>query len=275
MHKEFVYENHLGQRFEGPANGVYLNESDLLNYAWNYRTINNRISGFYRGNRERKIPLVVHGMSADAATAAKNRLLEIAESDIYAVIPGKIIIGDYYTMGYIIDSVKSDYLRSDKHTKITLKLLSEDPAWFREKMYPFTIGGGNVAVESGTDYPYDYPFDYAVSHAAKEIMCESIGGNAFRLKIYGAVSNPTIIIGGHTYAVNGTIAAGENLLIDSITKKITLTKADGSKVNWFDNRNRESYIFQEIPAGQHTVIWNESFGFDLTIIEKRSEPRWT
>ena len=275
MRENFIYENHLGQRFDGLANGVYLNQSDLRNYAWNYRTINNRISGFYRGIRERNIPLVVHGMSADEATAAKNRLLEVAEADIYAVIPGKVIIGDYYTMGYIIDSAKSDFLKLDKHTKIRLKMLSEDPAWYREKMHSFIPGGGNVAGGSGMDYPYDYPFDYAVSHAAQEIICDSIGSNAFRIRIYGAISNPAITIAGHTYSVNGTIAAGETLLIDSTTKKITLTKADGSKVNWFDNRNRESYIFQEISAGQHTVIWNEAFGFDLTIIEKRSEPRWT
>ena len=77
------------------------------------------------------------------------------------------------------------------------------------------------------------------------------------------------------YSINGAIGAGETLLIDSTTKKIVLTKADGSKENWFDKRNRESYIFEEIPPGEHAVIWNGTFGFDLTIIEKRSEPKWT
>lgn len=74
--------------------------------------------------------------------------------------------------------------------------------------------------------------------------------------------------------LDGTISAGESLLIDSLTKTITLTKADGTKENWFDKRNRDSYIFQEIPPGQNTVVWNDYFGFDLTIIEKRSEPKW-
>ena len=74
---------------------------------------------------------------------------------------------------------------------------------------------------------------------------------------------------------SGTIGAGESLLIDSPSKTITLTKASGEKVNWFDNRSRESYIFQPIPPGQNIVERNGDFGIDLTVIEKRSEPKWT
>ena len=46
MLENFVYENHLGQRFVGLENGVYLNENELRDYAWEYDVINNRISRF-------------------------------------------------------------------------------------------------------------------------------------------------------------------------------------------------------------------------------------
>lgn len=269
----FIYENHLGQRFDGSANGVYLNQSDLRDYGWDYSTINGKITSFRRGLKERSIPLVVHGATADEATAAKNRLHEIAEADIMAVIPGKIIVGDYYTTGFIKASAKANYMRLQKHAKITLTLLSDDPAWYRDETHSFFLSSGDVAPVEGMGYPYDYPYDYAGTKA-RTINCDSVGSNAFRMRIYGPAVNPSVSIGGHIYAINGTIAAKESLLIDGQKKTITLTRADGSKVNWFSARNRESYVFQEIPPGQHTVSWNETFGFDLTIIEKRSEPKW-
>lgn len=274
MLEKFIYENHLGQRFDGLANGVYLNQSNLRDYGWDYATINGKITRFYRGIKERSLPLVVHGATADEATAAKNRLHEIAEVDIVAAIPGKIFIGDYYTMGFIKASAKANYMRLLKHAKITLTLLSDDPAWYRDETHSFFPGSGNVAPVDGMGYPYDYPYDYAGTKA-RIINCDSVGSNAFKLRIYGPAVNPSVSIGGHIYAINGTLAAKESLLIEcSPKKRITLNKPDGSRVNWFDKRNRDSYIFQEIPPGQHTVVWNELFGFDLTIIEKRSEPKW-
>ncbi len=129
-------------------------------------------------------------------------------------------------------------------------------------------------MEKGFGYPFDYPYDYSVSHLSRNIVCDSVGSGDFRLLIYGEAVNPSIVIGGHIYAINGTIGKGETLLIDSLNKSITLTTAFGNKVNWFDKRGRKDYIFEPIPAGTNPVNWSGSFGFDLTVIEKRSEPRW-
>jgi hypothetical protein len=270
---KFIYENHFGQRFDEDC--VYLNYSDLRDYSWNYNTMNGRISGFYRSITGRKLPLVIVGKNGDEATAIKNRLFEIAEADVVSNIPGKVISGEYYTQGFITASAKSKYLINKRFCKIDLTLTSDDPAWYREKTQSFIPGVIDSAQGSGTDYPYEYKFDYEVSMAAQNLYCDSLISSAFRLRIFGAAVNPSITIGGHVYSVNGSIGAGESILIDSLRKTITLTKADGTKVNWLDKRNRDSYIFEEIPSGNNTVTWNESFGFDLTVIEKRSEPRWT
>ncbi len=130
-------------------------------------------------------------------------------------------------------------------------------------------------IGGGTDYPYDYAYDYALSLKGRQIMCDAVGSSAFRLLIYGEAVNPSVVINGHVYAVNGTVRRGETLLIDSMNKTITLTTAAGGKINWFDKRGRESYIFRPIAPGQNTVTWLGAFGFDLTVIEKRSEPKWT
>ena len=276
MLEKFIFENHLGQRFDGLANGVYLNYNDLRDYSWDYDTINERISRFYRKVKSRKLPLVVKCKSDKEAVAVKNRLHELAEADIEAKIPGKIFVGDYYTSGYITASVKSDYLISKQYCKIELTLTSDDPAWYRETNHTFLPNtGSSIGIGGGTDYPYDYPYDYALSLKGQKIVCDSVGSNAFRLVIYGEAFNPSVVVGGHVYAINGTVGRGETLTIDSLTKTITLTTAAGNKINYFDKRGRSDYIFEPIPTGQNLVSWAGTFGFELAVIEKRSEPRWT
>ena len=626
MLDQFIYENHLGQRFDGLANGVYLNTSELRNYTWSYQTINSRISRFYRKTTNRKIPLFVVGQTDAQAIEAMNRLLDITEADVALHVPGKIFVGEYYTTGFVTVSKKTECLQSKQLCKIEMTLTSDDPAWYRDEVHSFytdastpkaaksgdvitvsnvpaspvrgftlygkttqngtpspdapvalqTVGadgnvvvstkagvveggnehitiitqprgvstpqntdivfsvvaegeglsyqweystdggknwansaindtsktsvlaftarayhngypyrclitdkngnklrtnevvltiagdttvyddpvtvqtatittpnglpgvpvtsGGNytdangqpwiadtieynadagtakyvqrvrvvrltstshnwsksaavagrylfsstfkagvrpmctafAGVDSGTvagtvynnqgmqmcfntsfatidewkaylnanenylayalatpvetdlttsefyalrmqspnttlynedgafmdvvystvantsgsavggfDYPYEYNLEYGVQIGGRSIANSSYTGNAFRIVIYGAVINPTIIIGGHPYTVNGAVGEGETLTIDSMTKTITLTTASGSKINYFDKRDRQNYIFQPIQPGQNAVAWSGDFGFELTVIEERSEPKWT
>lgn len=275
MLDNFIYENHLGQRFVGLENGVYLNCSNLRDYAWSYNTMNSRISRFYRSITDRKLPLVVVGKTDEEAVAAKNKLTELAEKDIEAMNPGKVIVGDFYTNGYITASEKSKYHRSKRFCLIGLTLTSDDPTWYYDRKYVFVVDeSAENEIESGTDYPYDYKYEYSHSMRTKNVMNGSFGSCPFKMRIYGPAVNPNVNIGGHNYTIEGTIGASESLLIDSLKKEIHLVTALGTKTNWFDRRNRESYIFEPIPAGQNAVNWNGSFGFDLTIIEKRSEPKW-
>lgn len=276
MLEKFVYEDHNGRRFSGKENGVYLNYNDLRDYSWSYDTINSRISRFYRGVTSRDLPLVVVGQTDEQAIATRNRLFDLAEGDIAALLPGKVYLGDWYTNGYITSSAKSNYLITNRYCNIDLTLTSDDPAWYREQKHVFIAGSSDtVGSGDGTDYAYDYTYDYALAMSGRRIVCDSAGSNAFRLLIYGPATDPYVVIGGHTYAIAGHIGIGETLLIDSLTKTVTLTKATGAVVNWFDKRNRDSYIFEPIPAGQNIVSWVGTFGFDLTVIEKRSEPKWT
>lgn len=278
MLDNFIYESHTGQRFVGLENGVFLNYAELRNYSWSYDKINERISRFYRAITKRKIPLMVAGQTESIAISAMNRMFDLTEADVNAMKPGRVYVGDYYTNGYITESKKSKYLMEKRVCKIDLTLTSDNPAWYKETKHVFLPGvsSGNDIVD-GIDYPFDYPYDYGLPMDGRRIINEAVGSSAFRLLIYGGggISNPSVLIGGHQYAVNGTLKAGETLLIDSMAKTVTLTTAAGTKVNWFDKRSHDSYIFEPIPAGQNIVGWLGTFGFDLTIIEERSEPRWT
>jgi hypothetical protein len=151
MLENFIYENHLGQRFVGLDVGVYLNSSELRNYSWKHDTVNSRISRFYRPITDRKIPLVVCGYSAEEAMTAMNRLTKLAETDVVAKIPGKIFVGDYYTNGYITSSRKTNYLLDERLCEIELVLRSDDPAWYLETTYAFHVGGGVSGGNDGND----------------------------------------------------------------------------------------------------------------------------
>lgn len=276
MLDQFIYEDHHGRQFVGLENRVFANYNNLRDYAWSYDTINNRISRFYKDITEKSIPLVVCGLTEDKAITAMNNLHDFTEADIAAKVPGKIYVGDWYTCGYVLGSEKTDYLITKRLCRLNLRYITDDPSWYKEKLHVFAPEMESIiGIGHGKDYPFEYPYDYTVSQTGTSLFCDSAGENEFRLRIYGTAIDPTITIGGHNYKISGNIAAGENLLVDSINKTITLTKANGTKENWFDHRSREDYVFQPIPPGQNTVIWNGSFGFDLTVIEKRSEPKWT
>ncbi len=276
MHENFIYENHLGQRFVGLDNGVFLNANELRDYSWSYDVINNRISRFYHSVTTRKIPLLVCCPTAAEANKVRDKLLEVAEADIDAMLPGKIYTGDYYTTGFITGSKKKDYRTHGRFCQIDLTLASPDPTWSREDVHVFGSSDSGVAASrSGFDFPFDYRYDYSVSTTSRQVVSNTIKPSKFKIRIYGEATDPAVMIGGHAYKVNGRIRAGETLLIDSLNKTITLTTATGSKINWFANRDRHDYIFEPIPPGINNVIYNGSFKFDLVVIEERSEPRWT
>ena len=276
MLDRFIYEDHVGRRFDGLENGVYLNQGDLRDYSWSYDKINSRISRFYQGITNRKIPLMIMCNTDEDAVQIKNHIHDLAESDIVAKLPGKVYAGEYYTNGYITASKKGDYLTNKRLCKLDLTLTSDDPAWYREQVYYFVPGSDDqMSGGSGTDYAYDYPYDYAMYFKGRSIASDSVGNSAFRLLIFGTVENPSVTIGENTYTVNTKVGAGETLLVDSLAKTITLTNASGQKINCFDKRSRENYIFEPIRPGMNTVSWSGNFGFNLTVIDKRSEPRWT
>ena len=93
------------------------------------------------------------------------------------------------------------------------------------------------------------------------------------MTIFGPVVNPMVTINGYSYVFYMTIAEGEYLVIDSRAKTVTLYGAGGVQTNAFDNRNKAESVFEQIPGGNLQVVWDATFGFNLTIYHERSEPR--
>ena len=272
MLEQLKYKNHLNEVFEFGKDGIFVDTNTLHDYEWTVTKKNERISALTRKISKRKLPVKIVCASEAAGIAARNRLFEVVERDVLAMKHGQIICGDYYFKCFVTASKKSSYQVSDRLMEASLTLTTDYPYWVKETRLVFSPAGvspyGVVP-----DYPYDYPFEYYSNLQNQPVTNTGFAASDFRLIIYGACVDPTISIAGHTYKVNCSVGANEYLTIDSSTKKIYITGNTGEVTNVFNLRSRESYIFEKIPSGSHTVAWNGEFGFDVILLEERSEPK--
>ena len=272
MQERVKYRNHLGEEIDFGRNGIYVKASELHDYQWDVVQKNNKISGFRRSVVQKKLPVVIFCTTVQAGLAARNRLVEVAEKDILAMQPGRLIIGDYYLKCYISKSQKSKYLSTRRKMEADLTVTSDKPFWVRETSFYFRETGSDA---TGFEYAYDYPVDYVCGFSSGALTNPGFAAANFRMVIYGPCLNPAVYVSGHKYTVTTTLAAGEYLVIDSVTKTIVKTAVDGTKTNLFHYRGRDSYIFEKIPCGANILTRDGNFNVDVVLLEERSEPGWT
>lgn len=273
MIEKATYINHLGEEFLFGEGGVYLNCGGLRDFTWTATKKNNRLVTFDKGVVQSKLAVVIIAETEAVGIATRNRLFEIAEKDVLAMQPGKFVIGEYHLDCYITASVKSKYLTSGRYMSLTLTLQTDQPNWIKETTYGFYSGLMKRDYEY-LDYEFDYDIDY-MSDYPRFLRNTGFTDMDFRLVIYGACVNPAITIGEHLYQVNCAVQHGERLVIDSKKKTIVLIDSARNETNVFRLRNRNSYIFQKIPAGNAVVSYGGEFDFDVVLLEERSEPKWT
>ena len=272
MLERLQYKNHLGEVIDFGRSGIFISRNDLHDYSWTVSQKNGKISAFKRDIAKRTLPVVIFCPTVAEGVTARNRLMEVAEKDVLAKKPGRLIIGDYYYQCYITGSKKSSYLKSRRRMETKLTITSDLPYWVREDLHSFRKNG---ATDQGLDYPYDYLFDFTSNFRSDALVNTGFTASNFRMNIYGPCSNPAVHISGHTYVVNGEVGEGEYITIDSVAKTVTRTAVDGTITNLFNLRGRESYIFEKIQSGKCTVAWDGDFGIDIILLEERSEPKWT
>ncbi len=275
MLERLKYKNHVNEVFEFGKDGIFVDTNDLRDYEWSVSTKGRRISAFDYAIANKSLPITIICPTVEESTAAKNRLYEVVEKDVLAQQHGQVILGDYYMKCFITKSKKDEYLTNKRHLKLTLTLTTDFPFWTKETKFSYGAVEDVGAVQPFLDYPMDFQYDYFSDMTTKAAKNTGFVPSNFKLVIYGACVNPSVSIADHVYQVNCIVGEGEYLTIDSSAKKIYLTARDGTTSNRFNNRNRSSYVFEKIPPGQNFVSWNGEFGFDVILLEERSEPKWT
>lgn len=273
MLEKFIYINSSNETLEFGSDCVFVNENDLRDFAWSITTKNNKISGFKKGIVQRTIPVILKCETESDGFYMRNRLFEVFEKDVLTEQHGKIKIGDYFLRCYITGSKKTEYLFNRKYMRVTLTVQTDLPEWVKETTYVYDVQSKET--DNFLDYPYDYSHDFKSGSVNSEVKNTNFVPSNFVITIFGEVTNPTLYIGKHKYSVNVTVGLNEYLTIDSVNKTIVLTKENGGQVNCFNNRDRESYVFEKISPGSNIITSiSDRIRFNLTLLEERSEPKW-
>lgn len=274
MLERFTYINSFNETLEFGKDCLFVNENDLRDFAWDITSKNNKISSFKKGIVSKTIPVILKCTSEAEGVYLRNRLFEVFEKDVLAEKHGKIHIGDYYMQCYITGSKKTQYLINKNYMCISLTVQTDFPVWIKSTTTEHVLLHGDTG--TSLDFSFDYPHDYHNDLSNSRINNPDFVASNFVLQIFGQIQNPTLFINGHKYSVNVSVDTNEYLTIDSVNKTIILTKVNGKQVNCFNSRNRDSYIFEKIPSGINIITTPSAYlRFNLTLLEERSEPKWT
>ena len=247
----------------------------FLNYNWSYSTRNRRIVGFNRDVAERQFTLFVYGSTAVEYAANWKRLHDIFDRDVVEMTPGKLYFGDYYLTIYIFSNEKTKWERGLYRCQNIFTAVTDKACWYRDKVIEYYPLEDDEQGSGWLDFTFDFPFDFmAPVHGVTTLNNDVVLPAEFRLLIYGPAANPYISVGGHIYRVYTTVNAGELLIIDSRDRTVIRRLSTGTEINEFNNRDKDSSIFAQIPAGSSQLIWPGTFGMNLTLYQERSEPEW-
>lgn len=275
---EIYYVNNRNEKVyldRGPYK--MLSATSLFDYEWDYATqgsTNPIITKFSQTMQEKDFDIRILGSSIEDFKEKANYLLSVFEKDIFGVSPGKLYVGDWYLRCYIVKSKKSKRYFNARSSLLNINIIAENGMWTKDVTTSFGKITNEIYNRAGLDYAYDYPFDYANSLTSQLLVNENYAPANFELTIYGACQNPAVSIGLHTYEIKDSIVLGEYIKVNSRTRKIYKVKNNGEIINIYDRQGRDMWIFEKIPPGNLIVAWSGGFGFDVTLLEERSEPRW-
>lgn len=249
----------------------------LLGNNWQYNSVTdsshrNTITGFYQEIAEKSTTLSVFADSQEEYTEIMETLHTVTEWDVLNLKPGKLHINGYYLRCYVASREYTEYEEDFYAIENTIKFLTENPMWIREKAYYFRME--DATSTDNKRYPHKYHYRYANGLKDTYVENDYIKSCNFELMIMGKALNPEVIIGERPYVIYTYLEDGERLIINSETKTVTKIMRTGTEVNLFDSRDKKNSVFHPIAPGRNKVRWSGKFEFYLTIWEERSEPKW-
>lgn len=277
----FTHTNSKNETIDFVSLGIYINENDMRNFVWEYKTKNNKITKFKRTIVEKTIPFKFRVTDDSKAAEIKNKFFEHFEVDILTFSKGYFEINGYKFYCFCNKSSKSEYGRYQGFMTLELGIVTDNGFWIKENSISFNYdrnSDGDDDYNDGLNYPYNYPYNYSKGDITKYVDSDLLTTGDFRIIVYGYAVNPRITIGDKHYAVNVEVKDKECLVIDSQEKTIYKIQEDGSILKCYDKRVRPkelgNNIFDGIESGRNVVTWNRSFVFDVVLIDARSEPKW-
>lgn len=280
---DLTYTSDNGTSFPLVAEKMYLKDASLHEYKWNPESVKYKYGDLLKIFTKDAIKyevLLAFAGSEDERHVSIEKLHDAWEHDIMQQKTGKLTWNGYEIECYFIES-KTYSNNSNTRTYNKAIIYCPYPFWLKETKYEIISSGSDMIID-GLDFDFDLPCDLGVSGYRKTISFDVTTPMDFRMVLYGYWVTPTIYINGHLYQLNITIPANSYATISSIEKNdrekaVTLTYPSGATNSILYARNRDSYIFEPITPKNGKVIVStaQAARFDLYLIERRSEPKWT
>ncbi len=274
---EIYYINSEGRRIDLiGGNYKLMATSELFDYSWQYATKGSampEISSFSKKMVEKTLQIGISAKSKEEYYTLISNLLSTIDRDIYYTTPGKLYVNGTYLRCYFIGSSKAKRYANTQRTVVDFTILCEKNEWVEERKNEFGAAA-DADSDAGLDYQYDYQYDFTNTIESRLLQNTGYVESDMIMTIYGPCDAPKVTIGTSVYKVNTSLISGEYLEINTETRSIYKTMNNGTKVNLFDDRDRENNIFSKVPEGKSVVARNGAFRFDITLLIKRSEPKW-
>lgn len=274
MNVPIKYISSSGHEHDLISNGILHKTANYHRWAWEIEgtrlQYGYRVSDFSREPAVYETELIFAG-SYMQRRAKINALHDDFEYDVRTKQPGKLIWGDYYINCFIVESETEPY-ENETWTVNKVSFYAPYPFWVQD--FFVSLPPSENATSPFLDFPYDFPYDFTSPvMGSRNIRTDFPFASDFKMVIFGEAVNPRVVINDYPYVLYTTIPFGSYVVIDSRAKTVMMYGSRGQKTNMFDFRNKSQSVFEKITGGDLQIVWDASFGVDLTIYHERSEPR--
>lgn len=272
---EVYYVNTNNTRIDLLSAPYFISATDFFNYEWSYDDENRKIKKFYRDVTEKAVEMDVIADTYDEYCSALNNLLDVFEVDIVKNQKGKLYFNDFYLECNIFKSEKELDSYVVPRGKIELGIACDKTKWIKEETYSFYMSNTDAQeLAENKIYNYQYPYRYGAAEGQGSVRNNGVIENDILIRIYGPATNPLVTIGGNIYQVYTTLENNERLEINTLNQTCYKISTYGDKTNCFNDRDKSRQLYLKLQAGASTVVWNNSFNFDIVVFNARSEPSW-
>ena len=276
MRSDIVYVSGVGGDAYRLNDGIYVGRpSDLFSREWSYSVGYASVSSVTRKARTAKLKAFFADVSkADAFRRACDR-------DVSRGVAGTLSVDGWSQRCMVMESAADKVSEGFFTAELTVVLL--DGVWRKGHTVSFEKLAATAGDGEFLDMPYDLPYDLGVPSGRRYVDVTGWGASPLRFTVYGPCFSPSVSIDGNLYSVDAVVPQGGHLVVDPLAspRSVTLVNADGSAVDVFSKARRGDglgggeYIFEPVRPGTHEVVWDRSFGFDLTWYEEEGEPPWS
>lgn len=275
MKTQIKYIASSGNMYDLTTRDILHRKADYFDWTWKVegakKQYGSRVSRVSREPAQYE-PELIFGRNQKNLRQTIQALHNDFENDMRRLQPGRIVWGDWY-IDCFVNASKVDNLSFWKWISNKIQIYAPYPFWIKEEKV--VLSTTPESTSGFLDYPYDYMYDFtAPTIGEKVVPSDSPFTSEFRMVIYGLAVNPRIVINGYPYILYTTIPSGSYVIVDSKQRTIMMYGINGQKTNIFDFRNKSDSIFEKIPAGNLDIVWDATFGVDLTIFREKSEPEF-